>query len=373
MDTTLDDSHDELGRIARQLFDARCPLTSVRQLEGDSLGYLPALWAEMAGLDWLSLTYPEALGGSGGTLVDLSVIYQEFGRALVPSPHLASAVIAGETLVQDHSGNHGDLLASMVAGDAIVVPALMEPDAGFGPDAVTMAARTTPAGYRIDGTKVLVPYAHVAERLLVATRTQASPDGITLVLVDPATEGVAVTAMANIADAPLFEVTFDQVVVPPEHVVGEIGRGWSLLGPALDRATVLRCAEIVGAGKALLDLSVAYAQERKQFGRPIGQFQAVQFLCTDIAIASHLTELLCHQAAWRLDTGLPARREVALAKSYASRAVQRIVHCAHEVHAGVAFMVEADVQLYTRRAKHWEYDLGEARYHDDVIAAGMEV
>ena len=130
------------------------------------------------------------------------------------------------------------------------------------------------------------------------------------------------------------------------------------------RATVLRCAEIVGAGKALLELSVAYAQERKQFGRPIGQFQAVQYLCTDIAIDTHLTELLCHQAAWRLDAGLPARREVSLAKAYASRAVQRIVHRAHEVHAGVAFMVEADVQLYTRRAKHWEFDLGEARYHD---------
>ena len=373
MDTTLDQGHEELGRIARQLFGARCPLATVRRLEADSLGYLPSLWSEMAGLDWLSLTYPEELGGSGGTLVDLSVIYQELGRALVPSPHLASAVIAGETLVQDRSGRREDLLASMVAGDAIVVPALMEPDAGFGPDAVTTPARTTPAGYRINGTKVLVPYAHVATRLLVATRTEASPDGITLFLVDPAAEGVAVTAMANIADIPLFEVSFDNVVVPPEQVVGEVGQGWSLLGPALDRATVLRCAEIVGAGKALLELSVAYAQERKQFGRPIGQFQAVQFLCTDIAIDTHLTELLGHQAAWRLDTCLPARREVALAKSYASRAVQRIVHRAHEVHAGVAFMVEADVQLYTRRAKYWEFDLGEARYHDDVIAAGLEV
>src|ERR1700734_1393722 len=97
MDTTRDDNNEELGRIARQLFEARCPLTTVRQLEGDPLGYLPGLWREMAGLDWLSLTYPEALGGAGGTMVDLSVIYQELGRAVVPSPHLASAVIAGET------------------------------------------------------------------------------------------------------------------------------------------------------------------------------------------------------------------------------------------------------------------------------------
>jgi 3-oxocholest-4-en-26-oyl-CoA dehydrogenase beta subunit len=373
MDTTRDDNNEELGRIARQLFEARCPLTTVRELEGDALGYLPGLWQEMAGLDWLSLTYPEALGGAGGTMVDLSVIYQELGRALVPSPHLASAVIAGETLVGDESGRHRNLLASMVAGEAIVAPALAEPDAGFGPDAVTVPARATSAGFQIDGTKLLVPFAHVAEALLVATRTEASPDGVTLFLVDPKADGVEIAALPNVGDLPLFSVAFDRVAVPPEAVVGEIGRGWSLLGPALDRATVLRVAEIVGAGKRLLELSVDYALERKQFGRPIGQFQAVQFLCTDIAIGTHLSELLCHQAAWRIDTGLPARREVALAKSYASRAIQRIVHSAHEVHAGVAFMVEADVQLYTRRAKHWEFDLGEARYHDDVIAAGLEV
>ncbi|MGH9075718.1 MAG: acyl-CoA dehydrogenase family protein, partial [Acidimicrobiales bacterium] len=128
MDTTLDDGHRQLGRIARQLFESRCPMDRVRQLEADGPAHLPDLWTEMAGLDWLSLTYPEALGGPGGTMVDLTVIYQEMGRALVPSPHLASAVIAGEALVRDGSGRHRDLLVAMVAGETIVVPALTEPD-----------------------------------------------------------------------------------------------------------------------------------------------------------------------------------------------------------------------------------------------------
>jgi alkylation response protein AidB-like acyl-CoA dehydrogenase len=129
----------------------------------------------------------------------------------------------------------------------------------------------------------------------------------------------------------------------------------------------------VGAGEKLLELSVDYSHQRRQFGRPIGQFQAVQYLCTDIAIATHLTDLFVRQAAWRLDHGLPARREVALAKGYASRAAQVVVHRAHEVHAGVAFMLESDVQLYTRRAKHWELDLGDARHHDEVVAATLEL
>jgi alkylation response protein AidB-like acyl-CoA dehydrogenase len=371
MDINLDDGHIELGRIARQLFESRCPLATVRELEDDERGYSPELWREMARLDWLGLTYPEALGGTGGSLVDLAVIYEEMGRALVPSPHLASSVICGEVLVRDREHDRAELLAAMVAGDTICAPAILEPDGSWGPDAVTLPATPTYDGFRLDGTKLLVPFAHVADRLLVAARTTAPPDGVTLVLVDPSYPAVQLERLPNIAGYPLFAVTFDGLEVEPEAIVGPVGQGWALLGPALDRATVLRCSEIVGAGHRLLEMSVGYALERKQFGVPIGTFQAVQYLCTDIAIAAHLTGLLSRQAAWRLDQGLPARKEVAMAKSYGSRAAQTIAHRAHEVHAGVAFMMEADVQLYTRRAKHWELDLGEARHHDETIAAGL--
>jgi alkylation response protein AidB-like acyl-CoA dehydrogenase len=371
MDLNFNDRHAELGRVARQLFESRSPLTTVRELEDSDLGYSPELWQETARLDWLGLAIPDALGGPGGSLVDLLVLYREFGRALVPSPHLASAVIASDVLARE--GTRSDLLAAMMTGGTIVVPALIEPDAAWGPDAIRLAATATPEGFTLHGTKLLVPYAHAADRLLVAARTAAPPDGITLFLVDRVAVGVGIERLANIAGMPLFAVTFDNVVLGPEEVVGAVDRGWQLLGPALDRSAVLRGAEIVGAGERLLDMSVAYSHQRKQFGRPIGQFQAVQYLCTDIAIDTHLTDLFIRQAAWLLDQGLPARREVALAKGYASRAAQRIVHRAHEVHAGVAFMLETDVQLYTRRAKHWELDLGDARHHDEVVAASLEL
>jgi alkylation response protein AidB-like acyl-CoA dehydrogenase len=326
----------------------------------------------MAGLDWLGLTYPESVGGPGGRLADLVVIYQEMGRALVPSPHLASAVIGGGALIAEGASVRRELLAAMMAGEAIVVPALMEPEATFGADAVALRCVPTVAGWRLDGTKLLVPYAHVADRLLVVARSAGPPDGVTLVLVDPSDPGVTAERMANIADQPLFAVTLDDVEVGPDAVVGPVGGGWSLLEPVLERATVLRCAEIVGAGERLLEMSVRYANERRQFGRPIGQFQAVQYLCTDIAIDTQETSVLTRQAAWLIDEGLAAGREVSMAKARASRAAQRIVHRAHEVHAGVAFMLETDVQLFTRRAKHWEFDLGEARYHDDRVAAALE-
>jgi alkylation response protein AidB-like acyl-CoA dehydrogenase len=263
------------------------------------------------------------------------------------------------------------MLTSLFSGDVVAAPALVETAALYSPSSARLVARPTSRGFLLDGTKLLVPYLHGARQLLVSATVESS-DAISLFLVDPTHVGLTSERLANIAGYPLWAVTFDGIDVSQEALVGDVGRGWDLLGPALERATVLRCAEIVGAGERVLEMSVDYAQHRKQFGRPIGQFQAVQYLCSDIAIATHLTALLTFQAAWLIDQGHSSAQAVAMAKSYGSRAAQEIVHRGHEVYAGVGFMMEADLQLYTRRAKHWEFDLGDARYHDEAIASGLE-
>ncbi|HET6812277.1 MAG TPA: acyl-CoA dehydrogenase family protein [Acidimicrobiales bacterium] len=377
MDLAFDEHQSELGGIARQLFASRCPPATVRALEEDPAGFSRDLWEEMGRLDWIGLGQPESAGGSGGTVADLAAIYVEMGRALVPGPHLASAVICGGALVAAGvggagGGDHGALTRAVLGGSQIVVPALSEPGTTYGPEAVKMAAEARGAGFRLEGVKLLVAFANSADRLLVTARTGPAVEDITLFLVDPAAAGVEVEATPNVAGYPLFGVMFRSVDVGADAVVGPVGGGWALLRPALERATVLRCAEIVGAGERVLEMAVGYALQREQFGQPIGRFQAVQYLCTDIAIATHLTALLTRQAAWRLDQGGPAGREVSMAKAYGSRAAQQIVHRGHEVHAGVAFMMEADMQLYTRRARHWELDLGDARYHDELIARSLE-
>jgi alkylation response protein AidB-like acyl-CoA dehydrogenase len=144
------------------------------------------------------------------------------------------------------------------------------------------------------------------------------------------------------------------------------------IDPVMARAQVLQCAEIVGAGEAILDLAVGYAKDRVQFGRPIGQYQAVQYLCSDIAIDMHLSSLLSREAAWLIDEGKPSTKEVSMAKASASKAAQHMVHQAHEVHAGAAFMLEHDLQLYSRRAKHWEFNLGNQTFHEEQIAQALE-
>jgi alkylation response protein AidB-like acyl-CoA dehydrogenase len=365
VDVDFDDRQAELQHVARDLFRARCPLDRVRELEESDEGYDPALWREMARLDWLGLSYPAELGGADAGVSALLGVYAEMGRALVPSPHLPSAVLCGHTVVAE--GTRRDLLAAMINGETVLAPAIVESEGAWGAEGIQLPATPSGGGFRLDGSKLLVPYAHVAGQLLVAAR---APEGITLFLVDAAAS--TLERLPNIAGYPLFAATFDGVEVGADAVVGTVGQGEDLLGPALRRASVLRCAEIAGAGEALLDITVTYANQREQFGRAIGQFQAVQYLCSDIAVAAHLTSLLARQAGDALDRGGPAGREVAAASAYGSRAAQRIVHCAHEVHAGMAFMLESNVQLFTRRAKHWEFDLGTAEDHDDALAGELE-
>ena len=365
MDVNLDEDHLELAGIARQFFTARSPATAVRELEESDLGYDADVWREMAGLDWLALGHPADAGGVGD-LVDLIVVYKEMGRAAFPSPHLTSSVLCGGVLVAEPGRPRPELLSRVLTGETILAHAIVEDGGELGPEHVTLTATADGDGYRLDGSKAFVPWAHIADQLLVAARTGAASGAVTLFLVDAS--AVELAPMANIANAKLFSADFAGVRVGSDAVVGSVDAGWDLLGPAIDRAIVARCAEITGTASWLLDAAVGYALERQQFGEPIGRFQAVQYLCTDIAISLHLAELLTRQAAWLLTDGADARRDVSLAKAQAGRAAQVAAQRCHEVHAGVAFMLESDVQVYSRRARVLEVDLGDARHHDEVVA-----
>jgi alkylation response protein AidB-like acyl-CoA dehydrogenase len=373
VDLEFSPEQELIRKTAADFFARSCPLARVRELEGSELGYDPALWRRMGELDWIALTWPEKWGGAAGALLDLYPIYLEMGRSLAPTPHLASAVIAGELLVRAGSdAQRARLLPRMAKGECVVTPALLEPQGEWGPAGIELAARPDGPGFRLDGAKILVPYAHVAAEVVVAARSSHAADGLTLFLVEPGAAGVKLERLPNIAGYPLFALSFDGARVGRDAIVGAPDRGWSELLPVLDRATALQCAEIVGAGDRVLEIAVQYAKDRQQFGQPIGRFQAVQYLCSDIAIAVHLASLLARQAAWRIDTGLPHRREVSLAKAHAGDAAQLMVRQAQEVLAGHAFMLENDLQLFTRRAKHWEFNLGDSRWHREAAVAAIE-
>jgi len=368
-DFELDDSQLELRAAARRVFEAAGGVSLARQLFESGGGFSRELWQTMIDLDWVGLAVPEVHGGSGGGVLDLYAVCLEAGRAIVSSPLIPSSVVAAKVLAgaADANPRVADLLGRLAAGTAIVAPALLEPagvwDEGGVETRLVRGGRTP----TVTGTKVVVPFADVAERLLVTVR---DGDGISLVLVDPVAPGVSVTPVDNLASLPLFSVVMDGVEI--DELVGPQGAGWSLLAPALACGAVLRAAETAGAGERVLEMVIEYAKDRVQFGKAIGSYQAVQYLCTDVGIESHLTGLLARRAAWLIDTGRPSQRAVSAAKLYASRAAAHMAHQAHEVFAGVAFMMEHDLHLFTRHAKHWEHDLGDVRHHSEELVGALQ-
>jgi alkylation response protein AidB-like acyl-CoA dehydrogenase len=350
----------------RGFLAARAPISALRQ-DFVAVPGLPDYWLDMARLDLLGLGTAVELGGAGTGLVDVISVYVEMGRALSQTPHLETAIVAARLIASLGSPAQHSQLPALISGDRIVVAALQEPDEPLSPAQFQTTATRTPAGWSVHGEKILVPYAQIADELLVSART---PDGgLTILSVDPHVAGVVMTHLPNISHLPIYQVVLDGVTVPAEAVFGTVGGAAPHIGDALARAAVLRCAEIAGAGERLLDMCVEYAKTREQFGKPIGSYQAVQYLCTEIAILTRVTLLLAVQAATRIDNGDPYQTELAAARRYGKKAAAHIVSCAHELHAGVGFMEEHDLHLYTRRSKHWQFDLGnDEALADDLIA-----
>jgi alkylation response protein AidB-like acyl-CoA dehydrogenase len=374
VDLSLNADQLLLQRSVREFFQQRCPPEVVREIEDGTAGYSPELWREMGGLGWLGITYPEMYGGTGGTFLDQYPIYEEMGRFLVQSPLLDTVAIAGEVILAAGTDEQRRrVLPAIVDGTCIVSPAISERDGSFGPQDVQCVAHRTGDEYVLTGTKLLVAYANSADFYLCVARTSngSGADGLSLFLVDAAAPGITSTPMTNIARIPMHAVTFDAVSTPADSIVGLLDDGWEPLSAATTKAAVLQTATIVGAAQAVLEMTNQYAKDREQFGQPIGRYQAVQYMVSDVLIDMHRADLLARQAAFRIDTGRPYLREAAIAVAFGKKASAHLHRQAHEVHAGVAFIVEHDLTLFSRRAKYWENNLGDARYYQELLASAL--
>jgi alkylation response protein AidB-like acyl-CoA dehydrogenase len=262
-------------------------------------------------------------------------------------------------------------LTSIAAGNLLGTLALTEPSASFEPAGISVRAATHQGGWVINGTKLFVPNAHTADVLLVAVRTSedgTSEEGISLLLVPGNAPGVEKTPLHTIAADRQYEVEFRNVEVGADALLGELHHGWPLLKKTLDHATVAKCAEMVGMAQVAFDMAVDYAKNRVQFGRPIGSFQAIKHKCADMVIDVDGSRFITYRAAWHLANGLEASREIAMAKAWTSDACRRVCAAAHQIHGGIGFTKEYDLQLYFRRAKHGEVMYGDADLHREVVA-----
>ena len=376
MDLGLSEVQQMLKSSAQEFLSQECPLTLVRAMEDDTSGENDQLWRQIAGLGWTGVAFPESYGGTGGDFMDLAVLLEEMGRALCPSPFFSTVVLGGMTVLDAGSdAQKQDIVTRICDGQMLMTLALTEQTASYEAWGVEAVATRQGDNYVLEGTKLVVPDAHVADLILVAARTSGNADpekGISLFLVPSGTSGLSVTQLSTIASDRQCEVVLNQVSVPASSLLGEVDQGWPILQRALERATAGKCIEMLGGAAAVVDMTVEYVKGRTQFGRPIGSFQAVQHHCANMATDVEGSRVVAYQAAWKVSEGVPAQREVSVAKAWVSLAYQRVCSTAHQTHGAIGFTKEHDLQLYTRRAKIQELNYGDVNFHKDVALQYME-
>lgn len=360
IDLSFNETQEMLRSTARDLFERHAPLTKWRDRKGGP-DFSRELWAQMAKLGWLGMRAPEDQGGLGCSLVDLYALYLEMGRKLVDTPHLETAVIAVDLLAE--LGDPAALLADIADGKTVVIPAFFGADGGFRAQDVTLVASGSSQDVHLKGTVSHVRFAADADYLLLAAQENS---GLSLFLARADAPGISVTPQPNIARTALSRLDLDLAGKALVRL-GKAGAAGETFDRIMGNAAVLVSAEVAGAGESILGMSVDYARNRVQFGVPIGKYQAVQYLCTDILHHYRHTSLLALHAASREDEPDFLLR-ASMAKAQACLAAPAMTFAAHEVHAGIAFIEDYDLQLYTRRAKLWENSYGDRRAHLDAIA-----
>jgi alkylation response protein AidB-like acyl-CoA dehydrogenase len=372
MNLALTEEQEMLKKMAHDFLTDKLPKKVVKEIEESEPGYSPDLWREMAGLGWMGLSLPEKYGGSGMSFLDLAVLLEEMGKACLPGPYFSTVVLGGLTIADIGSDEQKqEYLPKLASGEKIFTLALTEPSAKYDAAAIQTKATADKDGYILNGTKLFVPDAHIADYMLVVARTDEkakAEKGITLFIVGGKSPGLNCTVLKTIANDKLCEVVFNKVKVPKENVLGELNQGWSTVQKIIQRAAVAKCCEMVGCIQQALDMTVSYAKERKQYDRPIGSFQVIQHYCADMATDVDGTRLSTYQAAWMVSEGLPGTREVAIAKAWAGEACQRVMALAHQIHGAIGVTIDHDLQYYTRRAKAAEVSFGDANFYREIVA-----
>ena len=371
MNFAFSEEQEELRRITRQFLEAKSPEAEVRTQMDTTDGYDPAVWAQMANeLGLQSLIVPEEHGGQGFTYVELTVVLEEMGRALVCAPFFSTVVLATNTLL--HSGDEAaqkDLLPGIASGETIATLAFTEPNGRWDESGIEATATKSGDGWTIDGTKMFVIDGHVADVIIVAAKTAA---GTSLFKVDGDAPGLTRTALSTM-DQTRKQAKLELAGVPAT-LIGTDGAGWTTLDRVLDLAAVGLAAEQVGGAQKVLEMAVQYAKDRVQFGRPIGSFQAIKHKCADMLLEVESAKSAAYYAAWcaaELNDELP---EVAcLAKAYCSEAYFHASAENIQIHGGIGFTWEHPAHLYFKRAKSSELLFGDPTYHRELLAQRLGI
>jgi len=374
MNFALDEEQERLRATARA-FLAECSASpQVRAAMETELGWDRAVWRRIAAeLGWAAVIVPEAYGGLGLGHVELAVLMEEMGAALLCAPFFSTVCLATNALVAGGSEEQKrDALARIAAGDAVATVAWTEPNGRWDAAGIEATARREAGGFVLTGRKTFVVDGHAADLIVVAARRDGSrgETGVSLFLVPADTPGLRRRVLGTMdRTRRQAEVTLDGVRAPAAALLGEEGDGWRILAKALALAAVGLSAEQVGGAQRCLDMAVDYAKQRVQFGRPIGSFQAIKHKCANMLVQVESARSAAYFAACTAaEDGDDLPLAASLAKAYCSDAYFRCAAENVQIHGGIGFTWEHDAHLYLKRAKSSETLLGDASHHRERVA-----
>jgi alkylation response protein AidB-like acyl-CoA dehydrogenase len=372
IDFGLSDDQEALQRSAREFLARECPPALVRETAKGDDGLPRALYATMAELGWMGLMVPEKHGGLGLGVLDLALVLEELGRVAAPGPFLATQLVIAALLHAGSGAQRTRWLPRFASGSAFGTLAHLEESDRHEPEGIQARAKTTRDGYRLSGTKLFVPEAQSADVFLVAARTKAGsgPAGVTLFLVERETKGVRVKPQQHVDLTRRFgELVLQDALVPKDALVGADGRGWPVLARVLDLAAIGIAADSLGGAQRAMQMALEYSQVREQFGRKIGSFQALKHIAAEMVADIEPARSLVWYAAYAYDRRpREAARAAAMAKASLSEVYSRTARRSVEMHGGIGFTWEFDLQLWFKRAHTNEVSFGDPAFHRERVA-----
>jgi alkylation response protein AidB-like acyl-CoA dehydrogenase len=355
---------------AREFLSRHCKSKRVRELMNTETAHDDELWQAMVDQGWTGLVVPEEYGGLGAGLLDLAVVCEEMGRACLPGPF--QATLFSTALIERAASpkQKSEYLEAIASGSMKATVAQLEETADWDANAIKLKAVRDNGNLIVSGCKLFVPDAAGADLLICIATDGDSP---VILPVNKGAGGVETKLMPSMdATRKIYEVQFNDVSVNGAEVFGADGNSLGALAQATLVATVAICAEMVGGMQWILDTTVEYAKTRQQFGRAIGSFQAVQHQCADMLLMTESARSATYYAAWAVTEGAAnAATAVSIAKAYCSDAFREVGNRGVQVHGGIGFTWEHDLQLYYKRSKASETMFGDATYHRERIARAV--
>lgn len=375
MDFSLKEETILLKDSAERYLKEKFPSTILRNTLKDEKGFPRNVWKDMADMGWLGLIFDEKYGGSSGSIFDLVILFQEMGRFLLPSPFFCSIILSG-LLIQEAGEEKlkEEYLPALIKGEKILTLALLDENGRYDYEKPRIKAQgSAKESYLINGARNCVPFANVAHEILICADTGEGRSSATIFRVGAGTSGQEIIPLEAVTGGKLFAIVYKDAMVSAGNVLGELGAGSKYLNKIVPKATLLKCGEMLGGLERILEMTVDYAKQRRQFGRPIGSLQIIQHYCVDMSTYLETSKLITYQAASMMLEGTPCSKEISMAKAWCSEAYKKATWTAHQIHGAIGFSEEHDLQLFYKHAKAAELELGDSRVHRKKIADEMGI